>query len=237
MIDLRKQKLLILSPHPDDEVLGCGGLIKKIKDAGGKVYVLFLTVGTTMDYSSNGKSTDSERIAEIEKVAKFLHYDDYAIAFSGNDFHLRLDTIPQKELIHTIERGSKLSIDKISPTILATTHPNDYNQDHRVTAQALFAATRPTPKKLKASPDYILGYESTNTAQWASVPNINPNFFVGMNKKELSAKIKEMDLYKSQVRSEGHQRSAYGITAAASYRGFQAGEEFAEAYFSYRIVV
>jgi N-acetylglucosamine malate deacetylase 1 len=237
MIDLRGQKLLILSPHPDDEVLGCGGLIKKIKNAGGKVYVLFLTVGTTEDYSKSGKSTDTERMAEIEKVAKFFDYDDYAVAFSGGEYHLRLDTLPQKELIHAIERGSRISIDKIKPTIIATTHPNDYNQDHRVCAQALFAATRPTPQTLKASPKLILGYESTVTAQWASVPTYNPNFFVSLNKTELEAKIKAMALYASQLRSDGHQRSASGITAAAEYRGFLAGEQFAEAYFSYRNVI
>src|SRR3990167_4258794 len=48
-MDFKKQKLLVIAPHPDDEVIGCGGLIAKIKDAGGQVYVLFLTVGDTRD--------------------------------------------------------------------------------------------------------------------------------------------------------------------------------------------
>ena len=88
MINLRDQTLLIIAPHPDDEILGCGGLIKRIKEEGGKVYVLFMTVGTTVDYSSKGKSSYQERIKEIEKVAKFMQYDDYAIAFPGNNHHL-----------------------------------------------------------------------------------------------------------------------------------------------------
>jgi LmbE family N-acetylglucosaminyl deacetylase len=237
MIDLRKQKLLILAPHPDDEILGCGGLIKKIKDAGGKVYVLFLSVGTTEDYSKNGKSTGSERMREIEAVAKLLQYDDYAIAFTGKDYHLRMDTVAQKDLIHAIERGSSISIDRAKPTIIATTHANDYNQDHKACAEALFAATRPTPKSIKASPDLILGYESTATAQWASVPSFNPNFFTGLSKIELGAKIEALQLYASQIRADGHQRSPEGLTALATYRGFQAGVAYAEAYFSYRMVL
>ncbi|KKR86620.1 MAG: hypothetical protein UU34_C0012G0018 [Candidatus Curtissbacteria bacterium GW2011_GWA1_41_11] len=51
-MDFKKQKLLVIAPHPDDEVIGCGGLIAKIKDAGGQVYVLFLTVGDSRDFTS-----------------------------------------------------------------------------------------------------------------------------------------------------------------------------------------
>lgn len=36
---------LIISPHPDDEVFGCGGLIARKKRLGAKVYLLMLTEG------------------------------------------------------------------------------------------------------------------------------------------------------------------------------------------------
>ena len=35
--------VLVLAPHPDDEVLGCGGLLTQLADAGAAVRVLFLT--------------------------------------------------------------------------------------------------------------------------------------------------------------------------------------------------
>lgn len=38
-------RLLVLSPHPDDEVLGAGGLIRRVITAGGKVRVVLLTSG------------------------------------------------------------------------------------------------------------------------------------------------------------------------------------------------
>ena len=34
------KKFLIIAPHPDDEILGCGGLINKIKSHNGKIIVL-----------------------------------------------------------------------------------------------------------------------------------------------------------------------------------------------------
>ena len=44
-MDLKQEKLLIIAPHADDEVLGCCGLINKVKDNGGKVFVNVLSIG------------------------------------------------------------------------------------------------------------------------------------------------------------------------------------------------
>ena len=45
MNNLKNEKLLVIAPHSDDEVLGCGGLISKIKKEGGKVFVLIFNLG------------------------------------------------------------------------------------------------------------------------------------------------------------------------------------------------
>jgi LmbE family N-acetylglucosaminyl deacetylase len=38
-------RLLVIAPHPDDEVLGAGGLIQRVHEAGGTVRVIYLTDG------------------------------------------------------------------------------------------------------------------------------------------------------------------------------------------------
>lgn len=236
MLDLKKQTLLVISPHPDDEVLGCGGLIKKIKDEGGKVYVLFLTVGDTKDYRKEGKSTENERMREVEAVAKFLKYDDYHFAFPGNQYHLRLDQLPQLEIMEKIERGTPVSLNVIKPTIVTVPGLPDYNQDHRSGTYALFGAARPAPDDTKPLQRIILGYESVPIADWWSSPGAF-NFFVPLTRDEVETKIEALKLYMSQIRSGSHPRSIESLRYLAYHRGRSAGAFAAEAFYSYRIII
>src|SRR5580658_8792423 len=40
-----QHQVLVIAPHPDDEVLGCGGSIAKLTAAGAQVQVSYLTSG------------------------------------------------------------------------------------------------------------------------------------------------------------------------------------------------
>jgi LmbE family N-acetylglucosaminyl deacetylase len=42
----QRRKILVVAPHPDDETLGCGGLISLSTQTGSAVYVVFVTNGT-----------------------------------------------------------------------------------------------------------------------------------------------------------------------------------------------
>lgn len=233
MLDLKNQTLFVVAPHPDDEILGCGGLIKRIKSAGGKVHVLFMTVGETKEYSNKGGSNGKEREAEIERVAKKMKYDDYKIVFPGDTFHLRLDNVPQKEIISEIEAA----LNTIKPTIVAGPHPDDYNQDHRACAEAIFAATRPAPDEFKPFQGVVLGYESVTVANWAYSAARIPNFYVALDEKELEAKIDALKLYGTQVRDGAHPRSLQSLRNLAYFRGMHVGRKAAEAFTTYRFLV
>lgn len=229
MLNLKKQRLLVIAPHPDDEVIGCAGLIKRIKSEGGRVYVMFLTVGDTKDFTKKGLSTAKERQIEIEKVAKFLKFDGYSMEFSGNDYHLKLDTLGQKKLMGVIERESKVSIEKIKPTIVAFPSFTSYNQDHRVAALAALAATRPAPSGAKHFVPIVLSYEEA-ADQWSHDVMLTPNLFVPLSKNQLDAKMKSLKLYKSQLRAAPNLRAPELLETLAILRGAQCGQNFAEAY-------
>lgn len=235
MLDFKKQVFLVVAPHPDDEVLGCGGLISKIKAHGGKVYILYLTVGNTRDYSRSGKSSKKERLAEIAKVTKFLGVDGWEILFPGDSYHLLLDKIPKKELIDAIDNGSRLSLKLIKPTIIATTQSTDYNQDHRACAEACFAVSRPMPHNLKPFQQIVLGYEYAPSS-WSISAQNQPNFYVELTKPLLFKKVRAMALYASQSRNGSHARSSHTIRSLAYLRGSQSGVWASEAYVNYRIL-
>jgi len=236
-MDLSKQTLLVIAPHPDDEVLTCGGLIKKIKNKGGKVYVLFLTNGYMKDFSEKGFSSQDERKKEIEKVAHILEIDGWKIAFPGNDYHMKLDTIPQIEIITNIEKGDRISIEEVRPTIIATTQHADYNQDHRATNLAVLSATRPAPKKYKHRTHLVIGYEFTATVNWGPEPFLQRNLYIPLTRAELDAKKDAMASYTSQVREGPHTRNLDQIEYLARVRGASCGEELAESYHIYRHIL
>ncbi len=233
MIDLKNKKLLVIAPHPDDEVLGAGGLIKRIKEDGGQVYVLFLTVGNTLDFTKKGVSTEHERLAEIDSVSKLYKFDGWRVAFQGDLYHLQLDRLPLKEIIHEIERGEKISLEETKPDIIAFPSLGDYNQDHQSAAKAAFAACRPAPKKDKFVPSLVLSYEEPMDT-W-SVQPVQLNFFVTLSKAQINAKIKAMEIYQSQNRGKSHPRSAEVLRSLANVRGSSVGTEFAEGYLTHKI--
>jgi len=237
MMNFKEQRVLILAPHPDDEVLGCGGFINRFKREGAEVFVLYMTVGTTKDFSKKGLSTQEERMKEIEKVAAFLRLDGYRIAFPGNDYHLKLDAVPQKDLINEIERGDNISLEILKPTIVLIPSSFDYNQDHNAVCDAAIAATRPTPPEYKAFQPLVLTYELPYGA-WTSLDAMpHPNFFVALQKEDLYAKGKALTLYQSQLKNAKGPLSVHGISVLANMRGFQSGMELAEAFFLKRYVV
>ncbi|MBI4128572.1 MAG: PIG-L family deacetylase [Parcubacteria group bacterium] len=230
MISLRNQVIFIVSPHPDDEVLGCGGLIHKAKNNGARVYVLYLTVGTTKDFSQTGISTGDERIQEVMRVADYLRLDGYAFAFPGDEYHLKLDAIPQKDIIHAIERGGDISLQSVNPTMLLFPQAGDYNQDPRVAATAALAATRPTPPEYKSLQRIVASYEyppSTWTVESSQTP---PNLFIELSEVDLASKVEALSLYASQLKNPNGPLSVKAVKELAQMRGIQSGVPYAEAY-------
>ena len=236
MLNLTKQKLLVIAPHPDDEVIGCGGLIKRIKDAGRRVYVLYLTVGDTRDFTKKSSSTIGERRLEIEKVARFFGFDDYYLAFEGNDYHLRLDTLGQKAIMDIIERECPVSLESVKPTIVTFPSPASYNQDHRIVANATHAALRPTTKSNKNFVPFVLSYEEA-ADHWQLLSSSEPNFLLPLTQEDLAAKIFALKLYKSQLRLGANPRSPQVLKTLATVRGSLCGAAFAEGFLSWRTVV
>jgi LmbE family N-acetylglucosaminyl deacetylase len=236
MFNLQKQRLLVIAPHPDDEVLGCGGLIQKVKQNRGKVFVLFLAVGDTHDYSRKGDSTVTERTQETKRVASYLKIDRYTIVFVGDKYHLKLDTYGQFQVMHQIEQASIVAIEKIKPTMITFPSMYSYNQDHVAVAKAAHAALRPSEMHSKHFIRNVLAFEVPADG-WGMQEQRLPNFYLPLSPKELRVKSRALRMYTSQYRPQPNPRSAEAIEALASLRGTQCQSPYAEAYHVYRIAV
>ncbi|MDA0565897.1 PIG-L family deacetylase [Streptomonospora sp. S1-112] len=233
MFDWSQQRLLVIAPHPDDETLGCGGLMHKAKAAGAQVYVQFLTVGDTADVSAKGFSTATERVAEVKEVADYFRWDDWHIAYPGDEFHLRLDALPRFELANTIEKASPISIAAVEPTVVLAPHRTSYNQDHQAAAEAVLTALRPSNAGRRHHPGLVLAYEEA-ADQWRDQAVCAPNALVELTEADVEAKLAGMRLYGSQVHDHPHTRSELTLRSLAVLRGMQGGVAFAEGYHAMR---
>ena len=229
MTDWSQERLLVCSPHPDDETLGCGGLMHKAKRAGAEVFVQFLTVGDTADQSPKGFSTAEERYTEIKKVSEHFRWDDWHMALPGDTHHLRLDSVPRVDLTQLIERESPLSIARLRPTVVLVPHRTSYNQDHQAAAEAVHTALRPSNTCLRHHPRLVLAYEEA-ADQWRTEPVESPNLIVELEEEDLAAKLEAMELYGSQSHEHPHTRSELTLRSLAVIRGMQAGVALGEGY-------
>lgn len=231
----KNEKILIISPHPDDEILGCFGIIDKIKKDGGKVYVQILSLGgfTRVDSKKVTKETWNK---EFLKVCSSMKID-------GNDIMLyedkikHLDEVPQSQIIDYIEKKSKISLYKLKPTIVAIPTIFSTHQDHVQAFKASISALRSQPKTIYPMPKIIFSYESPEYYFWSpylEFGKFSPNFYVKLTERQLERKFSTLNLYKSQLKSG--KRDLKKLKGLATMRGSEIVEEYAEGYHIHRFV-
>jgi len=236
-MQLSYERALVIAPHPDDEVFGCGGTIRRLRKKGAEVYVMYVTVGTTQDRSAKGSSSSAERMEEVERVARYLDLSGYDFALPGDEYHLQLDTVPQKELIRAIEVGSEVSFERIRPDIVLTPSVSDYNQDHRAVSHATLTAARPASRKLKHFQPLIASYELPYHQWNIAETQTSPSVLIRLEEDDLAEKLEALSIYASQLKDPSNPLSLRGAEAMARYRGLQCDAPAAEAFQLARLVL
>lgn len=216
-------KILVIAPHPDDEVLGCGGTIAKHTARGDSSWLCVVTKAYTPQWS---KEFLKNRPEEIKKANKILGIKE---TFFLDYPSLRLDTIPQKELNDAIFKVLK----QVLPDILYIPHKGDLNKDHRLVFEASLVATRPIISNTKK----ILTYETLSGTEWGqAIEPFIPNVYENIS-KTLKKKLEAIKAYKSELKTPPHPRSLEIIQALAKKRGSEVGMEFAEAFALVREII
>ena len=228
MTDLSKEKLLVIAPHSDDEVLGCGGLISKVKNDGGKAYVLIFNLG--FDKNDTVESQE-KRKNEVKNAMEILNVDDYHLVHDKPDNNRNLDAKPLHSLIEIIESRSSVSLEKIEPTMVAIPTVFSHHQDHVHVHRACIAALRPISTPVS---NIVLSYEAPEHSRWSASGVFEPNLFVEID-DVIDRKIEAFLKYNSQVKPGG--RDADSIKNQAKYRGQEVGKNLCEAFFAHRFIL
>lgn len=228
------QRLLVVAPHPDDEVYGCGGTMAKAKALGCEVYVMIYSVGDLKFFEKRGVVKAAERLKEVEKVSEILHLDGIEVIYKDAETHLRLDRIPRRDLIAWLERKGSLSLEKIRPTILALPAPS-YNQDHEAVFEAGFTAARIHAGGLKATPETVLVYDSPTLSWNYYGREFHPNFYVDIS-QYLDTKKRLVQAYASQKRHPSDPTGLQSLEEIARVRGREVGRGACEGYMAYRFL-
>ena len=232
---LGEQRLLVIAPHADDETIGCGGLIAKVKDQGGEVFVQVATVSDLEHYDGrDGVTYAHTRTEELAEAMRVLEVDDHEIIFDDTKWHLRLDAMPRRELVAALEKGSRLSIDRLKPTMIALPGPS-FNQDHVAVYEAGITACRPHLAALKPFQRFVLVADSPQLA-WSPEP-FQPNLYVDITGAYLDRKLEAFSKHESQQRPAPSMGGIDALRILALHRGHEISVGAAEAYRALRLVL
>ncbi len=228
-------KILVIAAHPDDEILGMGGTIKKYTHSGNIVKIVIMATGIFARRSSNLKNITKYSMSEKEngiaklqlkqlrkdakKAAKIVGVTDIEfLDFPDNE----MDTVSNLEVTKSIEK----IIQVFKPDVIYTHSQNDINIDHRILYNATITATRPGSNTSVKS---VFSFEIPSSTEWYFPSSFSPNVFVDIS-KELSKKIKAIEVYKSELMKYPHPRSKEGLETIAKRWGTVAGFNAAEAF-------
>ena len=220
------ERVLVVAPHPDDEVLGCGGTIARLTAQGARVDVVIATKGRIADFGA-------ERVAAVEAEAGAAHARLGVAETHWLDFPAaRLDGEPHAAMNQAL--GALVAA--LRPQLLFIPFVGDVHLDHQLVFLSSLVAARPRGTD---SPAAIYAYETLSETNWNAPylsPAFAPNIFVDIS-DFLAAKLDAFRLFRSQVQPFPHERSPEAIEALARLRGATVCKHAAEAFVLVRGVI
>jgi len=220
------KNIIVISAHPDDEILGAGGTLLKHKSKGDNVAWVIVTSMTEEQGYSKEKIADREK--EIKKVSQMVGFSN---VYRLNYPVVTLNSDSMNDMVPEI---SSIFLE-FKPEVIYVMNRSDAHSDHRYTFNSVMSCTKsfryPFIKK-------IFMYECISETEFA--PQLHekvfiPNYFVDIS-DFFKQKLKIMQVYESELGVHPFPRSERNIEALATFRGASVGVEYAESFQIIKII-
>lgn len=224
------KNVLVFAAHPDDELLGVGGTVRRLVNEGVQARAVILAEGMTSRSDHREDTEQSELIRLQEDARKAAEEVGYAsIEFCGLPDN-RMDSVELLDIVKLISGY----VEKYHPDTVFTHHHGDLNIDHRITCEAVLTACRPVGKYCVRR---IYAFETPSSTEWNYIYQepFTPNVYVDVT-DTLEAKIRGMACYRTESTVYPHPRSPEALRALGQYRGSHAGLRMAEGFILLREV-
>ncbi|GAB1444194.1 PIG-L family deacetylase [Ignavibacteriales bacterium] len=204
------EKVLIVSVHPDDETIGMGGTILKLKDQNKKLFWLNITNG------------NEYQVGYIKPTAEFFGFKEvFNLGFPEitlSDECLR-DIIPE---IHSILKN-------IQCDTIFLPNRSDIHTDHQISFKAVVSAAKNFRHNYIRK---ILMYETLSETEYA--PALPENIFIPNVYSDISEylarKLEAVKIFESEILGDQSPRSLKVIEALNRFRGSRIGVDYAETF-------
>lgn len=216
-------KILVIAPHADDEVLGCGATMAKACAKGDEVYVLICTnasigapelFGPEIIKQVRSEALEAHKLLSVKETL-FLEFPAPA-----------LDQYPR----YIMSNEMAAVIKKIGADTVYIPHRGDCHKDHAIIHDCAMVACRPL---VNCKVKHVYAYETLSETEWGEP--ITADFFVPVKYNIIpvelfNKKIEAMACFKSQLAPFPASRSLEALEALAKYRGCTVSAERAEAF-------
>lgn len=186
----KSSRVLILAPHPDDEILGCAGLMQKLLELQRNIVLVAVTNGTGSHPDSTlyteeqlnqirpAESKAALKILNIQNIQRIaFNLQDGAIAISHAEFYTQLEQL-------------------IEPNdILITTYEKDGHPDHEHSAYVVSQISKKYQLKHYQVLIWAWHWAAPNNAQiaWKQAHRLD------LSSRELELKQRAIQCFKSQL--------------------------------------
>lgn len=210
-------EICIISVHPDDETLGCGGTILKFLERGDEVHCILVT---------KGNKKQQEIWNRIKETYSFTSVTEL-------DFpELELMDISLNELIPPISKA----ISAVQPQVLIIPNRSDVHSDHKAIFNAVISCTKAFRYPYV---EQVLMMEVISETDFALPLHENQfaaNYFVDIT-EQYQRKKEILELYESELLPYPQTRNLSTMEALNRYRGSLINAEYAEAFMNLKTIV